>query len=369
MEQVRYHQVVSPEIIDQAKQLAERIPPRFLLRAAGVLATLGILSATFVQPEESHHAPRIVQRACIEDCAAESGVQAGDQRLPEQRPTTVPTTVPETTSLPTTAPNRIRAASLLSMPLLNYIANPKYVHQIEPGTQEALNRMHLTAEGYQAFLASIDYSQMPNAQGYPEFNPRQVAIKQGKTQFFTWHFTAFYRNMDGPSPQKNGDVMDIPDFVKGLAERGDHDVDKNGQPKPPDHICCAVNWIIDRNGIAHQLAPFTAKLRHNAPFDAVTTGVEIEATFEHDLTTKQLESAAYLTGADLHNEGILDPMKLEDEAQGHGETRDRYMTAYPHSEWGQRNDFDQPLARALRLKLFDFLIQNPGVTDNTPHFQ
>lgn len=223
---------------------------------------------------------------------------------------------------------------------------------VAPATTRAMGRMRLTAAGYRAWARSVDRSFLSYAQGFVEFDPARVPIEQGVSRVFVWHFTAFYRNAAGPSQQAVGD-MAVPPFIEGLAKRGD---------ESGDHVCCGVNWLIDRHGPAHQLAPVNAKLRHNPPYDSVNTGVEVEAARQVDITTAQYESLAYLTVAVLHEQKLLGRHRLSEIVKGHGEMRDAYLLAHPDSHLGSRDDFNAPEAGLLRQRIQAFLDGNPTLS-------
>jgi hypothetical protein len=224
---------------------------------------------------------------------------------------------------------------------------------VDNATAVAISGMRLSVAGYRDFLRSIDRSSFDYAQQFVEFDPDRVPIRQGPSQVFVWHFTAFYRNADGPSSTPRGDMALRP-FIQGLAQRGD-------ESSPADHVCCGVNWVIDRHGPAHQLAPLNAKLRHNPPYDSINTGVEIEAARQGDITSAQYESAAYLTIAVLDAQRLLGRKPLSEIVKGHGEMRDVYLQQHRHSRFGERNDFDAPESRLLRQVIQAFLQAHPEV--------
>jgi len=229
---------------------------------------------------------------------------------------------------------------------------------VDAATALAMSRMQLSPEGYRAFLRHIDRSDFDYAQEFIEFDPDRVPIRQGRSQVFVWHFTAFYRNADGPSSTPKGD-MEMRPFIRGLAQRGDED-------SPADHVCCGVNWVIDRHGPAHQLAPLNAKLRHNPPYDSINTGVEIEAGRQSEITTTQYETTAYLTVAVLDAQRLLGRKPLSEIVKGHGEMRDAYREQHPDSHFGVRNDFDEPESRLLRQAIQGFLQAHPEVIQLRP---
>jgi hypothetical protein len=229
----------------------------------------------------------------------------------------------------------------------------------DPATAAAIRRMWLTPAGYRAFLDGIDESVYDYAQQFIEFDPARVPIEQGRSQVFVWHFTTFYRNADGPSSTPVGD-MSIRPFVQGLAERGD---------ESNDHVCCGVNWVIDRHGPAHQLAPVDAKLRHNPPYDSINTGVEVEAARQVDITTAQYESLAYLTITVLQNQDLLGRRPLSEIAEGHGEMRDAFLATHPDSQYDARDDFNAPESRLLRQVIDRFLKAHPDVPRSAPRLR
>ena len=231
----------------------------------------------------------------------------------------------------------------------------------DPATAAAIRAMSLTPAGYREFLDRIDLSTYDFAQQFIEFDPARVPIEQGPSEVFVWHFTTFYRNADGPGATPVGD-MSVRPFVQGMAERGDED-------NPPNHACCGVNWVIDRHGPAHQLAPVNAKLRHNPPYDSINTGVEIEAARQVDITTTQYESLAYLTIAVLDNQNLLGRKPLSEIAKGHGEMRDAYLQARPGSDLDSRDDFNAPESRLVRQAIERFLRAHPSVARMSPRLR
>lgn len=213
--------------------------------------------------------------------------------------------------------------------------------------REAVKQVKLTPQGYVNFTKSINTSYLAYAQTFPEFNPNKVPIRQGKSKVFVWHYTTFYLNQNGLAKKPQGD-MDVDRFVKSLARRGDDNT-------PPNRHCCGVNWLIDRHGTTHQLAPLNAKLRHNPPYDSVNTGVEIESVTQGDITTKQYESLGYLTAFALNGQGLLYKEPLDDIAKGHGEMRDSWNKRNPYNTYDQRNDFDADISGLMRSKIQDLL--------------
>ena len=232
---------------------------------------------------------------------------------------------------------------------------------VDPATAEAIQRMQLTPAGYRAFINRIDQSDFDYAQQFIEFDPSRVPIEQRASQVFVWHFTTFYRNADGPAATPVGD-MSVRPFIQGLAQRGDED-------SPPDHVCCGINWVVDRAGPAHQLAPVNAKLRHNPPYDSINTGVEVEAARQADITTSQYESLAYLTISVLQNQKLLGRRPLSEIAKGHGEMRDAYLAANPGSQLDSRDDFNAPESRLLRQAIERFLRAHPEAPRMAPHLR
>jgi hypothetical protein len=220
-------------------------------------------------------------------------------------------------------------------------------------TAQHIEAINLTPEGYQQFFQNLDMTWFGYTQGHNKFNPARVPIPQHRTQFVTAHFTAEYTNALGLDKSQPIGDMDVKRLVDWEASRG-------------GPVCCAMNFIIDRNGHVFQLAPFNAKLRHNPPFDGITTGYEVEATWQNTVTPKQFEAATYLTLAMLVNEHLLGTKSIGDLFAGHGEVRDKLRAEHPEMrKWGIRNDFDEPVMQAWRTKVEAFIQANPNLAELT----
>ncbi|MBK5306333.1 MAG: hypothetical protein JJD92_06560 [Frankiaceae bacterium] len=342
-------------------------------RVVGALASATLLAGVVSAATVDSSAPgRPAAAVCAAACSVVDGVvvrpvpvplkpaatrrpaPAATARAPRPKPPQQRRTPVAPTARRTPAPLPARAASK-SVQLRRMPAAP------DPATAAAMNAMRLTPAGYRAFLDRIDQSSYDYAQQFIEFDPARVPIEQGPSEVFVWHFTTFYRNADGPAATPTGDMAVRP-FVQGMARRGDED-------SSPNHVCCGVNWVIDRHGPAHQLAPVNAKLRHNPPYDSINTGVEVEAARQVDITTSQYEGLAYLTVAVLDTQNLLGRKPLSEIAKGHGEMRDAYLDARPDSELDSRDDFNAPEARLLRQVIERFLRANPSVARMSPRLR
>jgi hypothetical protein len=273
--------------------------------------------------------------------------------------TTATTLLPTTTLPPESIPPPPPPETLPPPPESIAVAasNPE-ITPASPEVVAAIEAMQLTPEGYQQFLAGIDPAWFDYAQGHANFNPARVsdpsyagdeAIAQNSTEFVTAHYTASFTNPDGPGQEPVGE-MDVQRLIDFMANRG--------------NPCCAVNFLIDRNGHTYQLAPFQAKLRHNPPYDTKTVGFEVESAYQ-PRNTAQYEAMSYLTIAILQNEGLLSARPLTDIFKGHGEMRDAYRHEHPGTGLDQRNDFDQPVMDVLRPKIDAFLQANPNIAELT----
>lgn len=208
-------------------------------------------------------------------------------------------------------------------------------------TAAAIEAVELTPSGYRAFRSAVDERHVPYAQRHADFNPRRVAISQGPSRVFVWHYTYHYFNRDGPSLQPSGRAAPR-QLVSSMARRSG--------------VCCGVNWFIDRDARVFRLAPLHAKLRHNPPYDSVVTGAEVEAGGQELVTPEQYEQLAYLTIYVLRRQGHLPTeAPLRRVVRGHGEMRDAYLARNPGARWDGRDDFDQPVAALLRKKIQRYL--------------
>lgn len=258
-------------------------------------------------------------------------------------PETTTTLLPTTTTLPPPPPP----------------VGGEFRNHVAPETLASLDGMQLTLEGYQAFFTGIDYTWYDYTQSLIDFSPLLVsnpqyagkdAIPQNATEWITAHFTAGYTNFNeiGAAPVPTGLEMDLKRLIDfSEFQRG--------------HPCCGFNFVIDRNGRVFQLAPFNAKLRHNPPYDGRTTGFEIEAAVQEQITAKQYEQTSYLVMAMLANEGRLDPDGLAQYFHGHGEDRTKLRAADPHTTWDVRSDFNEPVMNIWREYLANFIRSNSNI--------
>lgn len=339
---------------------------------AGVMLT-GVLALPVADKEGATLSCQETDIACA--LAAEGFSVPADMRLgPIETPATTVITVTESTTTIGTIPPAPDTTALTTLstelppettPVVAEASPLIYNPEVAAASPEAiasLEAMNLTVEGYQAFFSNIDLSWFDYAQDYINFNPAFVsdpqyagehAIHQGVTQWITPHFTASYTN----SPEAGTSEVPVGEM------RVDRLIDFLGTARGVP--CCGVNFIIDRHGRVIQTAPYQAKLRHNPPYDGLTTGFEIEAMYERQLTTAQFESATYLTIAMLVNDGLMGTKPLVDGFRGHGETRDIHRSETGDRKWDIRNDFDKPIMDVWRAKIAEFLQLNPNVFEFT----
>lgn len=263
--------------------------------------------------------------------------------IPKSRP--IVTSKPTPPGLASKVKNRSPVAAIKQRPASLKRAE---VQPMSDMTKNNLDNMDLSAERYQSFVNTIDTSHLDFAQSYTTFNPDKVAIEQRRTEFFTLHYTAFYSNFGKSSKTEPVGDMDVRKLIDSMGSRG--------------NVCCGINWILARNGKVFQTAPVAAKLRHNPPFDSITTGVEVEASNQEAITSEQYETLSYLTIAVLKHQGLLDE-ELERVVHGHGEDRDKYRQNNPESNWDVRNDFDSAVSKYFRSKVALFLNQNQDIKD------
>ncbi len=214
---------------------------------------------------------------------------------------------------------------------------------INPVVAEQLAGVKLTLDGYKAFLQTINTSPLQHTKQFPEFDKDRVKIKQGKTEFITWHFFGYHTESN----------LDVNRFTTGLARRGDSESSR------PDHICCGINVVVANNG-THQTASIGAKLRHNKGYDQNTIGIEIQAASQADINTLKYERTAYASIAMLKHQEMLD-VPVEKSLKGHGETRKAYNHAHPGNKLDGRSDFDKPESDALRAEIGKFLKEHTEI--------
>ncbi len=299
-------------------------------------ATAGLLLIAGYGLERSSGLPVAAASACVEPCAPQPEAHVLARAVIDSPPTTE---VPPPELPPPPAAERVAG--------------------IDPTVEANIGNMKLSIEGYKQFLQSVDYSFFDTAQQLTEFNPRLVPIAQQPTQFITMHFTAFFRNENGPGPLPIG-KMDSLNFVLGMAKRYD---DQN------DHKCCGINAVVDRDGVIHQFAPITAKLRHNKGRDGITTGLEFEAAQQSQITTRQYEQGAYMLIAMWQTDPSLRGKPFSSIAEGHGETRAEDRAKHPELHLDVRTDFMNPASEWYRRNIQPFINQNPEVTVTPTHLR
>ncbi len=323
-----------------------------LRRAVGALLLSGIIAAGIVAAGQDTEAiSNVTSTECVEvgcepvpaygvDAIEPGPLTAGDKRAKiKVTATTVPivtattsVTTPPTTLAPKPAPV-LAASELIPAP-----------PELDPRIAEALSRVNLTIEGYKEFLAKLDTSHLQHAQELTEFNPQKVAIPQNKTEFITLHNFGYHTEPN----------LDIDKFAEGMAKRGDTD-------NPPDHVCCGVNLAVLTTSTV-QLAPISAKLRHNKGYDGRTIGIETQADNQAGVTTFEYEEISYASVAMLKHEGLL-KKPIDQTIKGHGETRQKYNSDHPGNELDAKVDFNKPESDVLRSHISKLLATNPEIQD------
>lgn len=355
-------QTVGQEVIEYARGVEQDSERRRVWQVrimAGLIANVAFASlmarGMMDTPQDVHVAAQGLAACAPEDCSPLPVedfeiIKPGNRRA-KTRPITI-TTTSSSSSTSTTVQPQPPVSTTLPLPVVAAATREKSPElDIDPQVEAAMDSMKLTVEGYQEFLQTINYSYFDYAQQFIEFNPHEVPIAQNPTQFITLHFTAFYRNADGPSTSPKGDMVVQP-FVQGLAGRGDED-------SPPDHKCCGINATNDRNGNVYALAPAAAKLRHNKGFDSVTTGIEFEAATQAGITTKQYETGAFYLIAEWQSDANLRTKQFKTIVKGHGETRDELQLTHP--ELDDRNDFNYGASEKYRQNIQAFIDENPQI--------
>ena len=322
---------------ERANQWEERIYQKIggnrpLAVVALALAEVGLMVGAINGLESIATETVPVHVACAEPCAPIQPKTSILAAHTEITPTpTTETTVPESPPAP----------------------SAERVPGIDPTVEANIGNMKLSIEGYKQFLQSVDYSVFDYAQQFVEFNPRLIRIPQAPTQFITIHYTAFYRNQGIPDPQLIPlGKMDPLNFVLGMAKRYD---------EQNDHKCCGINAVVDRDGIVHQFAPVTAKLRHNKGRDGITTGLEFEAAKQQDINTSQYEHGAYMLIAMWKSDPSLRNKPFSAILKGHGETRAEDRIAHP--ELDVKTDYMAPASEWYRRNIQLFLNTHPEVAN------
>jgi len=340
-----------------ARRLEERPPVRLLASAiAGILA-VGLAG---VQGKEAHasYTQLSVETPieCAGACPPEVQIEAGVQRTPEPAVTTttetppIPITLPAPTTTTTTLPSSTttQAQQQLRIAGRGKIEKPTRVY-------ESIEAMQLTREGYVEVLSHIRMDYYEYAQSKEKFNPQimeQRGIPQHPTQFYTKHVAANYYNADGTVTVEPVGEPSTQKFIDVIAGRA-------------GGVCCGVNRYTNRNGEVFWLAPRQAKLRHNYGYDGITTGDEIEAYLQTDVTTKQLEASAYVDIGNLIVDELISK-PLNETIEGHAKTRTEYKAEHPDSTIPAKIDWTEDFTDQYRTKLYDFLAANPDLKALTP---
>lgn len=332
MGETRYHQVVSPEFVDQGRQFLDRLAqsdfPRHLAKVAGGLALAG-LTALGIAP---HPGLASTNPETAVNCAP----NCGDQPESSVLGATKTQEAPQITAAPT-------------KPEVPVVAG------IDPVVNERMRAMNLTTEGYMAFLHNLDLSLLSYAGGRAEFNPRTNHKPQLPTKRVILHYTAFFSNTNGPNSIPEGAPNPI-GFIDFIANRF------GSVLTPRASSCCGSNGYIDRTGHAYLLTPVKTRVQHNPPQDVEEFGIEVEAANMQSLQSVQYEQLAYYALAILKHENLLD-LPLSDTIKGHGEERMAYLAAHPE----KRNisppkvDFSAAESELFRKYIARFLSQHPEV--------
>jgi hypothetical protein len=334
------------EVVGAAKDKLETLSNKILsdrrLAAIGLagtllLADLGIIAARYNVETDSMNCDAL----CIEyvkgivsaEQQHEPAIESKTQIAPEQTLPTISAVPPSTKRVnpPTTiAPPPTSPPADLIRSLQTSASSE--VLPLDLRTKVAIDSMGLSIEGYKEFVATgVDSSTLDQAQQYANFNPSRTTTPQHATRFITAHFTASYINFDKSDKTRPiGSDVDI----NGLLDFEGH----RGNP------CCGFNFFIDRNAHVYQFAPFTAKLRHNPPYDDITTGWEAEAYVQGDITAQQYEAAGYLSIMMWQADAGIRDQAFSSILHGHGHDRDKLRAEHPElrDKWEIRNDFDEP---------------------------
>lgn len=349
---------IAEPMVEVARRMEERPPVRFLATAiAGILA-VGIAG---VQGREAAASPDVIAIEVAANPLVADIVEAqptpGEQKFPEPSPAATEVPAPPTPTEPSPPPVATEPApppptQPQEQPLR---ASSNLRAERSAKSYEAIEAMQLTREGYVQVLSAIRTDFYDYAQSKEKFNPQimeQRGIPQHATQFFTKHATAGYYNSDNTVTNQPVGDPSVQKFIDVIAGRG-------------GGVCCAVNRYTDRNGEVYWLAPRQAKLRHNYGYDGVTTGDEIEAYLETDITTKQLEASAYVDIGNLIVEGLIS-QSLNDTIEGHAHTRTDYKAEHPESTIPAKIDWTEDYTAGYRVKIQEFIDANPDLKDLIP---
>jgi hypothetical protein len=214
--------------------------------------------------------------------------------------------------------------------------------QIPEGIMERIESVTLSVDGFREFVASIDRSYMDVAATKPAFND-QNGLESKPFEFQTLHFTTVYVNADGSNAQQKSGKADPGRLINSMNNR-------------EGNSCCGIQWFIDRDANVFQFTEPDQRVMHNPPYSEVSTGVELEAKEQKDITSEQYEAAAYLGLYELAVQGKLtENVDLSGRIVGHGEIREIARRDNPSLD--VRSDFPTAESVALRDIMQRFISQ------------
>lgn len=323
MEEVRYHQIVSPELIQRGRQFLERLSesrfPTYLAASAGSLALLG--AASLPLQMSSPEAPATASQDTAVDCI---GVcDNGPQPSVLGRAVTVeaPSTIAE-------AP-----APLLEIPV---------IEGVHPVVNERMRAVQITPASMADFLAKLDLSKRGVIQQtLAEFNPLLNKKPRAVMDEVTLHTMAGYYDDEGKSETPRG-PFNVEILAKGMAA-------SYGDVLKGDGSCCGTHAAISRDAYTYLLAGMNDPLQHNPPYDAQEFAIEIEAFAPPDVKTPQWEEAAKMSLLKLRLAGNKDPYLLVSMIKGHGQRRQELYNEYiTTNKW--KGDPRLPTLEAFKKK-------------------
>jgi flagellum-specific peptidoglycan hydrolase FlgJ/LysM repeat protein len=212
------------------------------------------------------------------------------------------------------------------------VAPENATSDVDPSIAEKINAVDLTVEGYNKFVENIDKSYMPVAAEYSSFVPEKNHTDQDPTEMLIWHYTV-------------SEYRDPKHFIGSIYNTGvNYGYD------------LAVQFFIGRDGQLYQLTDMSAKVNHIMSFSNISTGVEIEAKNQADVTTKQYETAAYWAVYNLIKQGLIDDKtlaNLPDLVGGHYDMRVHYGKDGINGD--DHTDFPPEESASLRGKVAELM--------------
>ncbi len=217
------------------------------------------------------------------------------------------------------------------------------------GSIERINSIELTLEGYEEFVRNIDRSYMEFASSKSAFNGSTGSPEFKPFEFLTLHFTTLYVNEDGRNNQQPIGNFSPERLIRSMDNQsGDS--------------CCGVQWTIGRDATTYQLTDKDTRTKHNPPYDSVSSGVEIEAVEQDDITKAQYEAAAYLSLYVLVLEDKLKPgVDISSRVVGHGEIRE--VARELDESLNIRTDFPAQESAAFRAMIEKFIASNDKIIE------